>query len=272
MTDGDIDIFDREAVFIERHLRPLVAAHPRLKYVRVWIHTEWFTQSGSHRVVHTEWFHIVDHRDVQAIMKCPTMPGQYHTQTKLGSCSMFEKRFENCAIHSTPILFTSLFVTAHPTVHLSRIVLEHITTAEACDFVRACDPSRVAATLTAHHLLYSRNALFAGGVRPHMYGLGSDCVCECVWVRVCVWGVGWGGGAWWRREGMVGTGHGCMMGTGRVSVLRRRNNCINKICTFVFSRSCFRISLIQKILVLSPFLDYILCICSLSLSRALSAL
>lgn len=51
-----------------------------------------------------------------------------------------------------------------------RIVVEHATTAEAVDFVAAQGP-RVAASLTAHHLLYDRNALFAGGLRPHFYCL-----------------------------------------------------------------------------------------------------
>jgi dihydroorotase len=51
-----------------------------------------------------------------------------------------------------------------------RVVLEHITTREAAEFVAAAPP-RVAATLTAHHLLLSRNALFAGGIRPHLYCL-----------------------------------------------------------------------------------------------------
>ena len=51
-----------------------------------------------------------------------------------------------------------------------KVVLEHITTREAADFVRAA-PATVAATLTPQHLLYSRNALFAGGVRPHLYCL-----------------------------------------------------------------------------------------------------
>jgi dihydroorotase len=51
-----------------------------------------------------------------------------------------------------------------------RIVLEHISTAEAAAFVAAAGPN-VAATLTPQHLLYSRNALFQGGVRPHWYCL-----------------------------------------------------------------------------------------------------
>jgi dihydroorotase len=51
-----------------------------------------------------------------------------------------------------------------------RIVLEHITTREAAEFVAAAPPN-VAATITAHHLLLNRNALLAGGVRPHHYCL-----------------------------------------------------------------------------------------------------
>jgi len=51
-----------------------------------------------------------------------------------------------------------------------KIVLEHITTAEAADFVREAVPN-VAATITPQHLHLNRNALFAGGLRPHAYCL-----------------------------------------------------------------------------------------------------
>ena len=51
-----------------------------------------------------------------------------------------------------------------------KIVLEHITTAQAVQFVMSA-PANVAATITAHHLLMSRNALFQGGIRPHHYCL-----------------------------------------------------------------------------------------------------
>jgi dihydroorotase len=51
-----------------------------------------------------------------------------------------------------------------------RIVLEHITTEEAVDYVEAGGPN-LAATITAHHLLINRNALFQGGIRPHFYCL-----------------------------------------------------------------------------------------------------
>jgi len=50
------------------------------------------------------------------------------------------------------------------------IVMEHITTKQAAEYV-AQAPARVAATVTAHHLLINRNALFEGGIRPHNYCL-----------------------------------------------------------------------------------------------------
>lgn len=56
-----------------------------------------------------------------------------------------------------------------------KIVLEHVTTSDAVQFVRDA-PGRTAATITAHHLLYNRNAMFVGadgsaGIRPHFYCL-----------------------------------------------------------------------------------------------------
>jgi dihydroorotase len=51
-----------------------------------------------------------------------------------------------------------------------RVVFEHITTREAAEFV-AASPPQVAATITAHHLLWSRNAMLVGGIRPHYYCL-----------------------------------------------------------------------------------------------------
>lgn len=81
VTDPEVDIFDRERVFLDRVLRPALERHPRL-----------------------------------------------------------------------------------------RVVVEHITTQDAADFVVGGE-DRVAATVTAHHLLFNRNALFQGGVRPHYYCL-----------------------------------------------------------------------------------------------------
>lgn len=81
VTDPTIDVFDREQVFIERHLAPLMSRFPGLK-----------------------------------------------------------------------------------------IVFEHITTRQAVQFVETAGP-KLGATITAHHLLYNRNAMFAGGIRPHFYCL-----------------------------------------------------------------------------------------------------
>lgn len=58
-------------------------------------------------------------------------------------------------------------VERHPRL---KVVMEHITTREAAAFVATAGPN-LAATITAHHLLYNRNAIFQGGVRPHWYCL-----------------------------------------------------------------------------------------------------
>lgn len=69
----------------------------------------------------------------------------------------------------------AVFIERHLTPLLKRIptlkvVLEHITTADGIDFVRSA-PANVAGTLTAHHLLMNRNAMFQGGMRPHHFCL-----------------------------------------------------------------------------------------------------
>ncbi len=51
-----------------------------------------------------------------------------------------------------------------------KIVMEHITTREAAQYVTQAD-GMLAATITVHHLLYNRNAIFTGGIRPHYYCL-----------------------------------------------------------------------------------------------------
>ena len=51
-----------------------------------------------------------------------------------------------------------------------KVVFEHITTREAAQYVQQADRF-TGATITAHHLLYNRNAIFAGGIRPHYYCL-----------------------------------------------------------------------------------------------------
>jgi dihydroorotase len=49
--------------------------------------------------------------------------------------------------------------------------MEHITTKEAAQYVARGRDDIPAATITAHHLLYNRNAIFTGGIRPHYYCL-----------------------------------------------------------------------------------------------------
>ena len=51
-----------------------------------------------------------------------------------------------------------------------KVVFEHITTRDAAQYVSEAD-GRLGATITAHHLLYNRNAIFVGGIRPHYYCL-----------------------------------------------------------------------------------------------------
>jgi len=58
-------------------------------------------------------------------------------------------------------------VARYPTL---RIVLEHITTRQAVQFVEQA-PTNVGATITAHHLLYNRTHMLSGGIRPHLYCL-----------------------------------------------------------------------------------------------------
>lgn len=55
-----------------------------------------------------------------------------------------------------------------------RIVMEHITTKDAVEFIKSRyneGRTNIAATITAHHLLYNRNDIFKGGICPHMYCL-----------------------------------------------------------------------------------------------------
>lgn len=63
--------------------------------------------------------------------------------------------------------FMNKLITTVPSL---RIVLEHITTSDAVGFVLSA-PNNVAATITCQHLLHNRNALFAGGLKPHNYCL-----------------------------------------------------------------------------------------------------
>lgn len=52
-----------------------------------------------------------------------------------------------------------------------KVVMEHITTADAVDFIAGSNDSRLGATITPHHLMINRNAIFRNGIRPHYYCL-----------------------------------------------------------------------------------------------------
>ncbi len=98
---------------------------------------------------------------VLAAMQAVGMPLLVHGEVTDPSVDVFDREAEFLQRYLGPLLerFTEL-----------RVVVEHITTREAAAFVRAAGP-RVAATITAHHLLLSRNAMFTGGLRPHTYCL-----------------------------------------------------------------------------------------------------
>ncbi|MCP4696453.1 MAG: dihydroorotase [Gammaproteobacteria bacterium] len=89
------------------------------------------------------------------------IPLLIHGEVTAGSVDIFDREYMFIRHVLDPLL------EAFPRL---RVVLEHITTTEAVDYVFAGE-NRLAATITAHHLLMNRNALFAGGLRPHHYCL-----------------------------------------------------------------------------------------------------
>ena len=89
------------------------------------------------------------------------LPLLVHGETTAPDCDVFDR--ERVFLEET----LSKIVDRHPTL---QVVFEHITTQEAAEFVREA-PARVAATITPQHLLLNRNAIFAGGLRPHHYCL-----------------------------------------------------------------------------------------------------
>ena len=89
------------------------------------------------------------------------IPLLIHGETTDTDCDIFdrERLFVDTSLTDIATNFPNL-----------RIVLEHVTTSEAVQFVYASG-NNIAATITPQHLLYNRNALFAGGIRPHYYCL-----------------------------------------------------------------------------------------------------
>jgi dihydroorotase len=96
-----------------------------------------------------------------AAMEKHQIPLLIHGEVTNADCDIFdrEKVFINRYLMDIIKHFPSL-----------RVVLEHITTSEAVQFVESAS-TNVAATITPQHLLYNRNALFVGGIRPHHYCL-----------------------------------------------------------------------------------------------------
>lgn len=100
-------------------------------------------------------------RPALAAMERHELPLLLHGEVTDGDVDVFDRERVFLDRQLTPLLrdFPGL-----------RVVLEHVTTADAVDFVRTAGP-RVAATITAHHLLWNRNEMFRGGMRPHAYCL-----------------------------------------------------------------------------------------------------
>jgi dihydroorotase len=89
------------------------------------------------------------------------MPLLIHGEVTDGEIDIFDREAVFIERHLEPLLGH------HPGL---KVVLEHITTAEAADFVQAAGPN-LAATITPHHLHINRNAMFRGGLRPDFYCL-----------------------------------------------------------------------------------------------------
>lgn len=98
---------------------------------------------------------------VFAVMESIGMPLLVHGEATRADVDVFDREevFLDTVLAPLCARFTRL-----------KIVVEHITTARAVDFVKGAR-SGIAATITPQHLLHNRNAMFAGGIRPHFYCL-----------------------------------------------------------------------------------------------------
>lgn len=97
---------------------------------------------------------------LEAMEQCG-MPLLVHAEVTDADVDVFDREKVFIERHMIPLLqrFPAL-----------RVVFEHITTRDAADFVSTA-PAHIGATITAHHLLMNRNAMFSGGIRPHHYCL-----------------------------------------------------------------------------------------------------
>lgn len=98
---------------------------------------------------------------VLAAMEAVNMPLLVHGEVTVHDIDIFDRE----AVFIDTILRP--LVAKYPTL---KIVLEHITTKNAVDFVKEASEN-VAATITVHHLLFNRNHMLVGGIRPHFYCL-----------------------------------------------------------------------------------------------------
>ena len=98
---------------------------------------------------------------VLEVMERIGMPLLIHGEVTDGDIDIFDREAVFIERHLAPLL------QRHPGL---KVVLEHITTSDAADFVRS-GPANLAATITPHHLHINRNAMFAGGLRPDFYCL-----------------------------------------------------------------------------------------------------
>jgi dihydroorotase len=89
------------------------------------------------------------------------MPLLIHGEVTSADIDIFDREAVFIERHLAPLL------ARHPGL---KVVLEHITTSDAADFVRS-GPATLAATITPHHLHINRNAMFQGGLRPDFYCL-----------------------------------------------------------------------------------------------------
>ena len=106
----------------------------------------------------TDWLRV---RPVLAAMEKHGVPLLLHGEVTDADVDVFDREREFLERHLAPLQreFSGL-----------RLVLEHVTTADAVDYVMQAGPA-VGATITAHHLLWNRNQMFRAGIRPHAYCL-----------------------------------------------------------------------------------------------------
>ncbi len=107
---------------------------------------------------------VTDLRRVQAVlaaMQEHDLPLLLHGEVTDSDVDVFDREAVFIERHLAPL---------HRAFPNLRMVLEHITTRSAVEFVSQA-PACIAATITAHHLLLNRNSIFAGGLRPHHYCL-----------------------------------------------------------------------------------------------------